>query len=101
MIGDLTIYNRVSGPWLIYQTCFIHYNIIVLEQSNYLAHLLACVDAILTVSESDCLIIRSHLFKIGISILALAPDQKLKEEARGESSSKLTFKERDLFLEAF
>ena len=60
-------------------------NIICFFQNNYLAHLLSCVDAIVTVSGSDCRIVASHLFKIGISILASAPEQKLKEEAKGKS----------------
>jgi hypothetical protein len=56
-------------------------------QTNYLSHLLSCTDAMLTVSGSDCQIIRSSLFLIGISVLSLAQDQKLKEEARGEQAA--------------
>ena len=41
-------------------------------------------DAILTVSGPDCQLIRNSLFKIGISVLSLAQDQKLKDEARSE-----------------
>lgn len=50
--------------------------------TNYLSHLHACVDAMLTVSGRDCQVVRNHLFKIGISILSLAQEQQLKNEAK-------------------
>jgi hypothetical protein len=60
--------------------------------------LLSTVDAMLTVSRADCVIVRSSLFKIGVTVLALAHEQHLKDEARGAYLDFLTESAMDFTL---
>ena len=77
MLGHIEERNEVR------QNIFLPDKIMIF-QTSYLCQLLSCADAILTVSDVDCQIIRNSLFKVGISVLALSQDQKLKDEARGK-----------------
>jgi hypothetical protein len=53
-------------------------------QDSHLCELLSCCRAMLHVCENNCADAESSMFKVGLTVFALAQDASLKKEAKGE-----------------